>query len=64
MRVFHEAITCKGMQKSEINYTNPKKVTSKKIRQPQRPRGESCRPRLHSEAGCPAFKHLPPCRDS
>ncbi|XP_057169693.1 alpha-1-acid glycoprotein-like isoform X2 [Ursus arctos] len=63
MRVFHEAITCIGMQKSEISYTDAKKVKARRTRQPRRPRqGE--RPRLHSEAGHPVFKRLSPCRDS
>lgn len=75
MRVFHEAITCLGMQTSEINYTDAKKVNAVQTRlcPPSEPsclgaaRGldrETSRPRLHSEAGCPTFKHLPPCRDS
>ena len=63
MRVFHEAITCIGMQKSEISYTDAKKVKARRTRQPRRPRqGE--RPWLHSEAGHPVFKRLSPCRDS
>uniref|UniRef100_A0A452SZ87 Alpha-1-acid glycoprotein-like n=1 Tax=Ursus maritimus TaxID=29073 RepID=A0A452SZ87_URSMA len=59
----NQAITCIGMQKSEISYTDAKKVKARRTRQPRRPRqGE--RPRLHSEAGHPVFKRLSPCRDS
>lgn len=75
MEQFYEDLRCRGISKSEVIYTDDKKVSAREtvfcscegapasgsLRGPER---ESCQPELHSEAEAPAFKGPPHCRDS
>lgn len=73
--MFYEIVACLGIDKSEIMYTDEKKVSARRpglcppegartLGSPRGPERKCCQPGLHREAQEPAFKCPPHCRDS